>query len=83
MTDILPALLVFSLGLSLVVAPLTATVLGAASEENAGVASAINTDVARVASLLAVAVIPVAAGHQRRRLPGRPRRSTTGSTRPS
>ncbi len=61
-TDILPALLVFSLGLSLVVAPLTATVLGAASEENAGVASAINTDVARIASLLAVAVIPVAAG---------------------
>ena len=61
-TDILPALLVFSLGLSIVVAPLTATVLGAASEENAGVASAINTDVARVASLLAVAVIPVAAG---------------------
>ena len=61
-TDILPALLVFALGLSIVVAPLTATVLGAASEENAGVASAINTDVARVASLLAVAVIPVAAG---------------------
>ena len=60
--DILPALLVFSLGLAIVVAPLTATVLGAASEENAGVASAINTDVARVASLLAVAVIPVAAG---------------------
>lgn len=61
-TDVLPALLVFSLGLSLVVAPLTATVLGAASEENAGVASAVNTDVARVAGLLAVAVIPVAAG---------------------
>ena len=60
--DILPAILVFSLGLALVVAPLTATVLGAASEENAGVASAINTDVARVASLLAVAVVPLAAG---------------------
>jgi EmrB/QacA subfamily drug resistance transporter len=62
LTDILPGILVFSLGLAMVVAPLTATVLGAASEENAGVASAINTDVARVASLLAVAVIPVAAG---------------------
>jgi EmrB/QacA subfamily drug resistance transporter len=61
-TEVLPSLLVFSLGLSLVVAPLTAAVLGAASQENAGVASAINTDVARVASLLAVAVIPVAAG---------------------
>ena len=42
-TDILPAILVFSLGLSMVVAPLTATVLGAASEENAGVASAPST----------------------------------------
>jgi EmrB/QacA subfamily drug resistance transporter len=60
--DVLPAILVFGLGLATVVAPLTATVLGAASEEHAGVASAINTDIARVAGLLAVAVIPVAAG---------------------
>jgi EmrB/QacA subfamily drug resistance transporter len=62
LADVLPAMLVFSLGLSLTVAPLTATVLAAAPAEHAGVASAINNDVARVAGLLAVAVLPVAAG---------------------
>jgi EmrB/QacA subfamily drug resistance transporter len=61
-TDVLPAVLVFALGLAVTVAPLNVTVLGAAGEERAGVASAINTDVARVAGLLAVAVIPVVAG---------------------
>jgi EmrB/QacA subfamily drug resistance transporter len=61
-TDVLPGVLVFSLGLSLTVAPLTSTVLAAAPAEHAGVASAVNNDVARVASLLAVAVLPVAAG---------------------
>jgi EmrB/QacA subfamily drug resistance transporter len=62
LTDVLPGVLVFSLGLSLTVAPLTSTVLAAASAEHAGVASAVNNDVARVAGLLAVAVLPVAAG---------------------
>jgi MFS family permease len=61
-TDVLPGVLVFSLGLSLTVAPLTSTVLAAAPAEHAGVASAINNDVARVAALLAVAILPVAAG---------------------
>jgi EmrB/QacA subfamily drug resistance transporter len=59
---VLPGILVFALGLSLTVAPLTSTVLAAASERRAGVASAINNTVARVAGLLAVAVIPVAVG---------------------
>jgi EmrB/QacA subfamily drug resistance transporter len=62
LVDILPASLVFGLGLALTVAPLTATVLAAAPPEHAGLASAVNNDVARTAGLLAVAVLPVAAG---------------------
>ena len=60
--DVLPAMLVFGLGLSLTVAPLTATVLAAAPARLIGVASAVNNDVARVAGLLAVAVLPGLAG---------------------
>jgi EmrB/QacA subfamily drug resistance transporter len=60
--DVLPAALVFGLGLSLTVAPLTATVLAAAPARLIGVASAVNNDVARVAGLLAVAVLPGLAG---------------------
>jgi predicted MFS family arabinose efflux permease len=56
-TDVLPALLVFSLGLSATVAPLTATVLADADESNAGIASGVNNAIARVASLLCVAAI--------------------------
>jgi EmrB/QacA subfamily drug resistance transporter len=55
--DVLPGLLVFSLGLSATVAPLTATVLADADEQNAGIASGINNAVARVASLMAVATL--------------------------
>jgi EmrB/QacA subfamily drug resistance transporter len=62
LTDVLPALLVFALGLSVTVAPLTATVLAAAPAHLVGVASAVNNDVARAAGLLAVAVLPGAAG---------------------
>jgi EmrB/QacA subfamily drug resistance transporter len=60
--DVLPAVLVFGLGLAATVAPLNVTVLGAAGEERAGIASAINNAVARVAGLIAVAVVPLAAG---------------------
>ena len=56
-TDLLPALLIFSLGLSATVAPLTATVLADADESNAGIASGINNAIARVAGLLAVAAL--------------------------
>jgi EmrB/QacA subfamily drug resistance transporter len=55
--DVLPALLVFSLGLALTVAPLTATVLADASEADAGIASAVNNAIARTASLIAVAAV--------------------------
>jgi EmrB/QacA subfamily drug resistance transporter len=61
-TDVLPAVVVFAIGLVVVVAPLTATALAAAPPEHVGVASAVNNDVARVAGLLAVAVLPAAAG---------------------
>jgi EmrB/QacA subfamily drug resistance transporter len=56
-TDVLPALLVFSLGLALTVSPLTATVLADASESDAGIASAINNAIARTAGLMAVAAV--------------------------
>jgi EmrB/QacA subfamily drug resistance transporter len=56
-TDVLPALVIFSLGLSATVAPLTATVLADADESNAGIASGVNNAVARVASLMAVAAL--------------------------
>jgi EmrB/QacA subfamily drug resistance transporter len=57
LTGVLPPLLVFSLGLSMTVAPLTAAVLADADEGNAGIASAINNAIARVAGLLATAAI--------------------------
>jgi EmrB/QacA subfamily drug resistance transporter len=56
-TDLLPGVLVFSLGLSATVAPLTTTVLGSVPEHNAGVASGVNNQVSRVAGLLAIAVL--------------------------
>jgi sugar phosphate permease len=59
---VLGPMLLFGLGLSTTVAPLTSTVLAAAPDHQAGVASAINNDVARVAGLIAVAVLPALAG---------------------
>ncbi|GEL21313.1 MFS transporter [Pseudonocardia sulfidoxydans NBRC 16205] len=60
--DVLPAVVVFGVGLSLTVAPLTSTVLDAASDRHAGAASGVNNAVARAAGLLAVAVVPGVAG---------------------
>lgn len=61
-TTVLPALLVFGVGLSLTVAPITATVLAAAPNGKAGLASAINNCVARTGSLIAVAMLPAVSG---------------------
>jgi len=59
--DVLPAVLVFSLGLTMTVAPLTATVLADADAADAGIASAVNNAVARVAGLVGVPIAGVVA----------------------
>jgi len=56
-TDLFPALMLFSLGLTATVTPLTATVLADADESNAGIASAVNNAIARVASLLCISAV--------------------------
>jgi EmrB/QacA subfamily drug resistance transporter len=56
-TDLLPGVVVFGLGLAATVAPLTNTVLGAVPAHNAGVASGVNNQISRVASLLAIAAV--------------------------
>jgi EmrB/QacA subfamily drug resistance transporter len=60
--DVLPGLTVFGLGLALMVAPLTATVLAAAPDRHAGIASGVNNAVARAGALLAIAALPMAVG---------------------
>jgi EmrB/QacA subfamily drug resistance transporter len=60
--DVLPAVLVFGIGLVILVAPLTATVLGSVDTSRAGLASGINNAAARAAGLIAVAALPLLAG---------------------
>ncbi len=59
LSEVLPALLIFALGLSMTVAPLTAAVL-AGSEQEAGIASGVNNAIARVAGLLGTAAVGAA-----------------------
>jgi EmrB/QacA subfamily drug resistance transporter len=61
-TSVLPAVVVFGIGLACFVAPLTSVALGALGDKRAGLASGVNNAVARLAGLLAVAGIPLAAG---------------------
>ncbi len=60
--DVLPAVIVLGLGLSLLVAPLTSAALSAVPERQAGLASGVNNAVARTAGLVAIAVLPAAVG---------------------
>lgn len=62
LSDLLPGVLIFGLGLSITVAPLTAAILGAIDSKHAGIGSAVNNAVARIAGLIAVAVIGLLAG---------------------
>jgi len=61
-TDVFPTVVLFGLGLSATVAPLTATVLASADVRHAGVASGVNNAVARAAGLIAVAGLPLVVG---------------------
>jgi EmrB/QacA subfamily drug resistance transporter len=61
-TAVLPAVVTFGFGVAIMVAPLTSTALAAAPADHAGIASAVNNDVARAAGLVAVAVLPALAG---------------------
>lgn len=62
MTSVLPAVLVFGVGLGILVAPLTAAALRSLGERRAGIASGVNNAVARLSGLLATAAIPAASG---------------------
>ena len=67
LSSVFPAVVVFGAGLTLVVSPVTATVLAAADDRHSGIASGVNNAVSRVAGLIAVAVLPLVAGLTGRR----------------
>src|SRR5690606_30437934 len=60
--QVLPAMIVIGLGLSLTVAPLTSAILGAIDEAHSGIASAVNNAVSRVAGLLVIALLSTIVG---------------------
>jgi hypothetical protein len=62
LTTVFPSMMVFGIGMAITVAPLTAAVLAAVDDRHAGIGSGVNNAVARIAGLLAIAVLPLAAG---------------------
>jgi EmrB/QacA subfamily drug resistance transporter len=62
LSTVLPGVVVFGLGLAVLVAPLTSAVLSGASDDRAGIASAVNNAVSRLSGLIAIAALPLAAG---------------------
>lgn len=63
-TTLLPALIVFGIGMSMTAAPLTAAILGCVAPTRAGIASAVNNAIARIAGLITVAMIGIVTGTQ-------------------
>jgi MFS family permease len=67
-TQLLPGLIVFGIGMSITVSPLTAAVLAAVDPSQSGIGSAVNNAVSRVAGLIAVAftgvIVGSGSGHQ-------------------
>jgi EmrB/QacA subfamily drug resistance transporter len=63
-TQLLPGVLIFGLGLAITVAPLTSAILGAIDDKQAGIGSAINNAVARVAGLVAIAALGIIIGYE-------------------
>jgi EmrB/QacA subfamily drug resistance transporter len=61
-SQLLPGILVFALGLSMTVAPLTSAILGAIDKRNAGIASAVNNAIARIAGLITIAFVGLIVG---------------------
>jgi len=63
-TQVFPGVVIFALGLTMTVAPLTAAILGSISPEQSGIGSAINNAISRIAGLIAIAFVGVIVGSQ-------------------
>ncbi len=62
LTGVLPALIVFGVGLGTLITPITATVLASVDSRHSGIASAVNNALSRLGQMIAVAALPLAAG---------------------
>jgi EmrB/QacA subfamily drug resistance transporter len=62
LSAVLPALIVFGVGLGVLITPITATVLASVDSQHSGIASAVNNALSRLGQMIAVAALPLAAG---------------------